>query len=193
MIATVSTVSMEEKLLVALGAEDRAVGDSRGESGGFDGSADAVASGLVQSGVANDAAFTDVATSDLELRLHEDDHFAARGEQRGDGGNDERRRYEADVAAGEIDKLIAAFNPVEGRAIVVPTRKGKRGNPVLLGKQMFLELARVDGDSGARAVIAAHPDLVGETEMDTDSVLTDIDTPQALAKFKSTARPREVV
>jgi molybdenum cofactor cytidylyltransferase len=96
------------------------------------------------------------------------------------------------VAAGEIDRLIAAFNPVEGRAIVVPTRKGKRGNPVLLGKQMFLELARVEGDSGARAVIAAHPDLVGETEMDTDSILTDIDTPQALAKFKSTARPREV-
>jgi molybdenum cofactor cytidylyltransferase len=97
------------------------------------------------------------------------------------------------VVAGEIDKLIAAFNPVEGRAIVVPTRKGKRGNPVLLGKQMFLELARVEGDSGARAVIAAHPDLVGETEMDTDSILTDIDTPQALAKFKSAARPREVV
>ena len=97
------------------------------------------------------------------------------------------------VAAGEIDKLIAAFNPVEGRAIVVPTRKGQRGNPVLLGKQTFLELARVEGDSGARAVIAAHPDLVGEAEMDTDSVLTDIDTPQALAKLRSAARTREAV
>ncbi len=96
------------------------------------------------------------------------------------------------IAAGEIDKLIAAFNPVEGRAIVVPTRKGKRGNPVLLGKQMFLELARIEGDSGARAVIAAHPDLVGETEMDTDSVLTDIDTPQALGEVQIGVRPREV-
>jgi molybdenum cofactor cytidylyltransferase len=95
------------------------------------------------------------------------------------------------ITAGEIDKLIAHFNPVEGRAIVVPTRKGKRGNPVLLGRQMFLELTRVEGDSGAREVIAAHPDLVAETEMDNDGVLTDIDTPQALAKFKS-ARPREV-
>jgi molybdenum cofactor cytidylyltransferase len=89
------------------------------------------------------------------------------------------------ITAGEIDRLIAHFNPVEGRAIVVPTRKGKRGNPVLLGKQMFLELARVEGDSGAREVIAAHPDLVAEVEMDGDGVLTDIDTPQALAKFKS--------
>jgi len=95
------------------------------------------------------------------------------------------------IAAKEIDTLITHFNPVEGRAIVVPTRKGKRGNPVLLGKQVFHELARVEGDSGAREVIAAHPDLVAETEMDGDGILTDIDTPQALAKFKST-RAREV-
>ncbi len=96
------------------------------------------------------------------------------------------------IAPGQIDKLIAHFNPVEGRAIVVPTRKGKRGNPVLLGKQLFLELARVEGDSGARDVIANHPDLVAEAEMDSDGVLTDIDTPQALAKFKSSARPKKV-
>lgn len=96
------------------------------------------------------------------------------------------------IAPGQIDKLIAHFNPVEGRAIVVPTRKGKRGNPVLLGKQLFLELARVEGDSGARDVIANHPDLVAEAEMDGDGVLTDIDTPQALAKFKSSARPKKV-
>jgi molybdenum cofactor cytidylyltransferase len=95
------------------------------------------------------------------------------------------------IAAAEIDKLIAAFNPVEGRAIVVPTRKGQRGNPVLLGKQLFLELARVEGDSGARAVIAAHPDLVAEVEMDNDGVLTDIDTPQALAKLTA-ARPKQL-
>lgn len=95
------------------------------------------------------------------------------------------------INAAEIDKLITGFNPVEGRAIVVPTRKGKRGNPVLLGKQLFLELARVEGDSGAREVIANHPDLVAEMEMDGDGVLTDIDTPQALAKFKS-ARPKQV-
>jgi molybdenum cofactor cytidylyltransferase len=89
------------------------------------------------------------------------------------------------IAPGEIDRLIAAYNPVEGRAIVVPTHRGKRGNPVLVGKQVFHELARVEGDSGAREVIAAHADLVAEIETDSDGVLTDIDTPQALAKLKS--------
>jgi len=89
------------------------------------------------------------------------------------------------VGPSEVARLIDAFNPVEGRVIVVPTRKGKRGNPVLLGKQLFQELSGIAGDSGARASIAAHPDLVAEIEMDSDSVLTDIDTPQALARLTS--------
>jgi molybdenum cofactor cytidylyltransferase len=92
------------------------------------------------------------------------------------------------VAAAEIDRLIAAFNPVEGRAICVPTRRGKRGNPVVLGRALFAELATVSGDIGARDVIAAHPELVIEVEMDGDGILTDIDTPQALARLAGTAK-----
>jgi molybdenum cofactor cytidylyltransferase len=87
------------------------------------------------------------------------------------------------VAAGVIDKLIAAFNPVEGRAICVPTRRGKRGNPVLLARELFPELAGLSGDIGARDVIAAHAGLVAEVEMENDGVLIDIDTPQALARL----------
>jgi molybdenum cofactor cytidylyltransferase len=92
------------------------------------------------------------------------------------------------VTAQAIDRLIAAFNPVEGRAICVPTRRGKRGNPVLLAKSLFPELSSVSGDIGARDLIAAHPELVAEVEMESDAVLTDIDTPQALAKLAATAK-----
>jgi molybdenum cofactor cytidylyltransferase len=92
------------------------------------------------------------------------------------------------VTAGEIDRLIGAFNPVEGRAICVPTRRGKRGNPVLLAKSFFAELAGIGGDIGAREVIAAHPDEVAEIEMEGDGVVTDIDTPQALAKLAASAK-----
>jgi molybdenum cofactor cytidylyltransferase len=92
------------------------------------------------------------------------------------------------VTAGEIDRLIAAFSPVEGRAICVPTRRGKRGNPVLLTSRLFAELSNVSGDIGARDLIAAHPELVAEVEMDGDGVLTDIDTPQALARLAGTAK-----
>ncbi len=92
------------------------------------------------------------------------------------------------VAASEIDRLIAAFNALEGRGICVPTRRGKRGNPVLLASRLFPELSSVSGDVGARDVIAAHPELVVEVEMDGDGVLTDIDTPQALARLAGTAK-----
>ncbi len=92
------------------------------------------------------------------------------------------------VTAAVIDRLIGAFNPVEGRALCVPIRRGKRGNPVLLGKQLFAELAAVSGDVGARDLIAAHPELVAEVEMESDAVLTDIDTPQALAKLAATVK-----
>jgi len=92
------------------------------------------------------------------------------------------------VAAAEINRLIAAFNPVEGRAICVPTRRGKRGNPVLIAKSLFAELTSISGDVGARDVVAGHPELVTEIEMESDGVLTDIDTPQALARLAATAK-----
>ena len=41
------------------------------------------------------------------------------------------------VTAAQLDKLIAAFDPLEGRAICVPTWKGKRGNPVLWARQIL--------------------------------------------------------
>jgi molybdenum cofactor cytidylyltransferase len=92
------------------------------------------------------------------------------------------------VNAPTIDRLIAAFNPLEGRAICVPTRRGKRGNPVLIGRQFLQALTALSGDVGARDLVAAHPDEVTEVEMESDAVLTDIDTPQALAKLAATVK-----
>ena len=87
------------------------------------------------------------------------------------------------VSAVEVDRLIGAFNPAEGRGIVVPTLNGKRGNPVLWSKRFFAEMRHVAGDVGARHLIGAYPEMVAEVEMTGDGVLMDIDTPQALAKL----------
>jgi molybdenum cofactor cytidylyltransferase len=92
------------------------------------------------------------------------------------------------VRSTEIERLVAAFNPVEGRAIIVPSRNGKRGNPVLWAKRFFPEMRLAAGDVGARHLIGAYPEAVAEIEMASDGVLTDIDTPQALAKLASSAR-----
>ncbi|WP_119421247.1 NTP transferase domain-containing protein [Desertibaculum subflavum] len=90
-----------------------------------------------------------------------------------------------DVQAGHIDRLIAAFNPVEGRAICLPTMHGKRGNPVLFGAEFFAEMREVQGDTGARHLIGAHGDVVCEVAIDDPAVLEDIDTPEALARLRA--------
>ena len=93
------------------------------------------------------------------------------------------------ITGRDLDKLIAAFNPLEGRAIVVPVRNGKRGNPVLWARRFFPEMAALAGDVGARHLIGEHADLVAEVEMDSDSVLVDIDTPDALAALRNKSNP----
>ena len=84
------------------------------------------------------------------------------------------------VSAAQIDRLIAAFNPLEGRAICVPTHRGKRGNPVLWARRFAVEMMTIAGDVGARHLLGEHADVVCEVEMAEDAVLLDIDTPEAL-------------
>lgn len=92
------------------------------------------------------------------------------------------------VSAGLLDRLIAAFSPVEGRAICVPTVAGKRGNPVLWDRRFFAEMANLAGDSGAKHLIGEHADLVCEVEMTGEAAVTDIDTPDALAAWRGRGR-----
>jgi len=89
------------------------------------------------------------------------------------------------VRSDEIDRLIAAFNPVEGRAVCVPTHRGKRGNPVLWARAFFEEIGSVMGDVGARHLIGANAEAVCEVEMASDGVVTDIDTPDALDQLRA--------
>jgi molybdenum cofactor cytidylyltransferase len=89
------------------------------------------------------------------------------------------------VGPAEIERLIGAFNPTEGRAIIVPTARGKRGNPVLWAKRFFPEMQDIAGDVGARHLIGAYPEVVAEIEMAGEGVLLDIDTPEALAAYRN--------
>ena len=88
------------------------------------------------------------------------------------------------VTAGHIDRLIAAFNPVEGRAICVPTFNGKRGNPVLFARALFADIQSVTGDVGARHLIGQHGDEVAEVAMDDEAIFVDVDTPDALERLR---------
>jgi len=83
-----------------------------------------------------------------------------------------------------LDQLIAAFNPIEGRSICVPTTNGKRGNPVLWGAAFFRSLQEVAGDVGARHLIGEHAEEVCEVAVGDEAIFTDIDTPDALTAIR---------
>jgi molybdenum cofactor cytidylyltransferase len=84
------------------------------------------------------------------------------------------------ISAKLIDKLIDAFEPDRGHLIAVPVSDGKRGNPVLWSRRFFRELMTLDGDVGARHLIARHAEAVAEVAVEGDGPFLDIDTPQAL-------------
>lgn len=84
------------------------------------------------------------------------------------------------VTASIINRLISAYNPDEGRLIVLPTFRGKQGNPMLWDRRYFAEIMALEGDSGARHLLAQHLEQVAEVEMGSDAVLRDADTPEAL-------------
>ncbi len=83
------------------------------------------------------------------------------------------------VGSGLLRRMIAAFNPTEGRAIIVPSFQGKRGNPVLWDRRFFGEMTSLAGDVGARHLIGEHAELVTEIEAEDAGILLDVDTPEA--------------
>jgi molybdenum cofactor cytidylyltransferase len=89
------------------------------------------------------------------------------------------------VRAALIDSLIAAFDPERGALVVVPIIDGKRGNPVVWSRRFFPELVGLDGDVGARHLIARYPEAVAEVPVTDKAALTDVDTPETLARVKA--------
>jgi molybdenum cofactor cytidylyltransferase len=84
------------------------------------------------------------------------------------------------IDSGLIDRLIENFAPDRGNLIVVPVADGRRGNPVLWSRRFFRELMTLDGDIGARHLIARHAEAVAEVPVEGNGAFLDIDTPQAL-------------
>lgn len=95
------------------------------------------------------------------------------------------------ITAQMLDALIAAYDPVEGRAIVVPVHDGKRGNPILWDHRFFEEMQELEGDKGARGLLAEFADLVAEVDVPDDAIHLDIDTPEMLANAGGTLEKAE--
>jgi molybdenum cofactor cytidylyltransferase len=76
-----------------------------------------------------------------------------------------------------IDRLIGAFDaaPVEPLAVVL-VRDGRRGNPALIGRSLFAAVRMLEGDKGARDLIAAARENILELTVGDSAIEIDVDT-----------------
>jgi molybdenum cofactor cytidylyltransferase len=84
-----------------------------------------------------------------------------------------------EVTAGDYDRLIAAFDPAESRAIArAVTDAGMPGHPVLFGRRFFELLQALEGDRGARSLIEDYPEFLVDVALQGGAASTDLDTPE---------------
>ncbi len=91
-----------------------------------------------------------------------------------------------ELTAAHVDRLIAAFDPAAGRAIVrATTEAGRPGHPVLFGRRFFELLRGLEGDAGARPLIADYPEFLVEVALPGSAAATDLDTPEDWAAWRA--------
>jgi molybdenum cofactor cytidylyltransferase len=89
------------------------------------------------------------------------------------------------VTAAIIDQLIEEGKR-SSRPIVVPDYAGVRGNPVVFDAAIFAELRAIEGDQGARGVIARDPARVATVSFPFD-MPADVDTPEDFDRLNQSA------
>lgn len=60
--------------------------------------------------------------------------------------------------------------------IVLPTHRGRRGNPVVIDRTLFARVESITGDVGARVLFQEYAEEIVEIDVEDDSIHFDLDT-----------------
>ncbi|MBL4826551.1 MAG: nucleotidyltransferase family protein [Spongiibacteraceae bacterium] len=85
------------------------------------------------------------------------------------------------VGADHLNALLGGFDGRRSDNIVVPVNAGRRGNPVLWSKVYFSQMMDVEGDVGARGLLARYGAKVTEVVVESDAIFFDVDTVECLS------------
>ncbi len=78
------------------------------------------------------------------------------------------------VSAAIIDQIIEAYQRTN-KGIVLPVYKKERGHPVLIDLKYKGEVEGLSHEIGLRGLVYSHPEDIMEIEVNTASILRDID------------------
>ena len=91
----------------------------------------------------------------------------------------------ADMPLLRPSTVLAVATALEQHPVVYAQHRGRRGHPVAFAAELYSELILLDGDDGARRVVARYPSY-GQ-DVDDPGTLLDVDTAADLELLRTSA------
>jgi molybdenum cofactor cytidylyltransferase len=82
------------------------------------------------------------------------------------------------ISADTIKILIQHFKS-SGKPVIIPQMQGKHGHPVLMGREVFSQIAALGPDQGADTVIHKYRGRTEFVEVTDPGILIDVDDPES--------------
>jgi molybdenum cofactor cytidylyltransferase len=86
------------------------------------------------------------------------------------------------VSAETVRRIVATFRQC-GAPVVIPTYQGRRGHPVLIGRQVFEELLGLACDTGADSVVRRYRPATQFVEVEDEGIVVDVDDPESYRRL----------
>lgn len=96
------------------------------------------------------------------------------------------------LEARDIDRMIDAFLHHCPTSVLVPTWRGRRGNPIILDYRHRKAILGGHRNLGCRKLVENNPSLVTPLEMDNDHVVFDLDTPADYQRLLQRLEPDNI-
>ncbi|MCK4932558.1 MAG: nucleotidyltransferase family protein [Candidatus Aminicenantes bacterium] len=88
------------------------------------------------------------------------------------------------IPSSSVDQIIRAYRS-SAKGIVLPVYQQRRGHPILIDVTYRQEVANLNPEIGLRELIHNHPEDILEVDLDSPSILEDIDTPEDYKNLKN--------
>jgi molybdenum cofactor cytidylyltransferase len=95
------------------------------------------------------------------------------------------------VSAETVRRIVATFRQC-GAPVVIPTYQGRRGHPVLIGRQVFDELLGLACDVGADSVVRRYRPATQFVEVEDEGIVIDVDDPESYRRLISSEMLKKV-
>jgi molybdenum cofactor cytidylyltransferase len=80
-----------------------------------------------------------------------------------------------------VQQVLRAFDDSGAQALIIPSHALRRGHPILLPRWLWDEALALPAGDTLRTVIQRHAAAIRYVEVDTPTVLADLDTPEQYA------------